>query len=191
MKKVFSFIVNLVLVVCIALAAVVMVMVGLNSQKGRVSTVGGFTMMVVQTGSMTPKFPIGCMVIAKKTDAAALKKGDVISFYSSDPDLNGMVVTHRITEVVDNSDGELSFVTKGDANQLTDRFEAQSSNIIGKVIYKSTLLGKIKNIREKPSAFFFALVVPMIAIISYEVISVSKKLKGSKSAGGNDEKESS
>lgn len=189
MKKFLSFLVNVILVLCIVLAVVTMITVGINAQKGKVTTVGGLTMMIVQTGSMEPEYPVGCMVLAQKTDPRSLKEGDVISFYSSDPDLNEMVVTHRITKV--NYDGRLTFTTKGDANVLEDKYPAKSDDLIGKVIIKSKFLGKIQNIREKPATFFFILVVPMIAIITYEFITVSKKLKGANGADKKNEKDPS
>ena len=105
MKKVISTLVNTVLVIVIIFAAGVMVLTGINAKSGKATTILGYGLMAVQTGSMTPEYPVGSVIIIKETAPENLKEKDVITFYSSDPMLGNMIVTHRIMSVTDDGDG--------------------------------------------------------------------------------------
>lgn len=173
MKKVITKIINAILVLVILLASGVMVLSAVNAKSGKATTVLGYGFMAVQTGSMTPEYPVGSVVIIKKTDPSELKVNDVITFYSSNPSLNNMVVTHRIMEIT--NDGTYSFTTKGDANSINDEYKAESERIIGKVIAKSTFMEKLMNIRQNPAVFLVVILVPLTVIIALELFSFSKR----------------
>jgi signal peptidase len=70
----------------------------------------GYTFFTVETGSMVPTLPIGCYIIVKEAeDPAAIPEGTVTTFRFED----GMIVTHRIIEVLETDDG-VRYRTKGD-----------------------------------------------------------------------------
>ncbi|MBQ5825454.1 MAG: signal peptidase I [Clostridia bacterium] len=173
MKKVITKIINAILVLVILLASGVMVLSAVNAKSGKATTVLGYGFMAVQTGSMTPEYPVGSVVIIKKTDPSELKVNDVITFYSSNPSLNNMVVTHRIMEIT--NDGTYSFTTKGDANSINDEYKAESDRIIGKVIAKSSIMEKLMNIRQNPATFLLVIMLPLCFIIALELFSFSKR----------------
>lgn len=176
MKKVIGKIINFVLVALILFAVAVLVLVGYHAKKGEATTVFGYGFMAVQTGSMTPEYPIGTVIIIKETDPSQLKEKDVITFYSSNPSLGNMIVTHRIMEVTDDGDGTYSFVTQGDANVIPDEYSAESEKIIGRVVGKSNLMQKLMKIRENPAFFLVLIVLPMCIIITMEMVNISKKM---------------
>lgn len=176
MKKILGKIINTLLVALIIFAAGILVLVGVNAKSGKATTVFGYGFMAVQTGSMTPEYPIGSVIIIKQTDASELEVKDVITFYSSNPNLNNMIVTHRIMEITDDGDGTYSFVTQGDANEIPDEYPAQSEKIIGKVVAKSNLMEKLMKVRENPAIFLLVVVLPMCFIITLEFVNISKKL---------------
>ena len=64
---------------------------------------------------MTPSIKKGDAVILKKVSARdKLKKGDVIAYQKDDN-----IIIHRIHEV-NSSNGKVSYITKGDANNSVD-----------------------------------------------------------------------
>lgn len=176
MKKVLGKIINVVLVSLILFAVAILLLVGYNAKNGKATTVFGYGFMAVQTGSMTPEYPVGTVIIIKETDASQLKEKDVITFYSSNPSLGNMIVTHRIMEVTDDGDGTYSFVTQGDANVIPDEYPAQSEKLIGRVVGKSTIMQKLMTLRENPAVFLVVIVLPMCIIITMEMINISKKM---------------
>ena len=189
MKKVFSTIVNVVLVAVILFAASVMILAGINAKSGKPTTILGYGFMAVQTGSMDPTYPIGSVIIIKKTDPAKLKVDDAITFYSSDPSLNNKIITHRIVDVIDDGDGTFSFTTKGDAKHVfVDAYPAQGEKVIGKVIMKSWVMEKLINVRNNPATFFVLILIPMCAIIALQVFDISKKSAAIKESKNDEDK---
>ncbi|MBQ7100612.1 MAG: signal peptidase I [Clostridia bacterium] len=176
MKKVIGKIINTLLVALIIFAAGILVLVGVNAKSGKATTVLGYGFMAVQTGSMTPEYPIGSVIVIKETDPSELEVKDVITFYSSNPNLNNMIVTHRIMEITDDGDGTYSLVTQGDANEIPDEYSAESEKIIGKVVAKSNLMEKLMKVRENPAIFLLVVVLPMCFIITLELVNISKKM---------------
>ncbi len=120
--------------------------------------------------SMTPTIKVDETVMVRRVDYKNLKKGDIITFKSSDPRLNGMVITHRINEVVKDKNGNVSFITKGDNNQFVDEAKVLPSNIYGKVVVKIPFFATIKNMFSNP--IFIAVV---ILILFGLIVSRNKK----------------
>ncbi len=186
MKKVISKVINVMLVLILLLAAGVMVLTGVNAKSGKATMLFGYGFMAVQTPSMTPEYPVGSVVIIKKADPAELNSDDVITFYSSNPSLNSMVVTHRIVEVANDGDGTYSYITKGDANEIKDEYPAESERLIGKVVAKSSLMEKLINLRQNPMTFFLLIMLPMCALIAFEVFGIAKKSAAAKDGKANE-----
>jgi signal peptidase len=94
--------------------------------------------LTVLTGSMTPTYPAGDVVIVKPADADNLQIGDVITFQpeSNNPELT----THRIVGVVLTSDGR-QYVTRGDANGADDPMPIKPEQVRGKVWYSVPCVG--------------------------------------------------
>lgn len=97
-----------IIIICVLLKTWVDVM---NAKsRGEVPAVFGYQIYEVQTGSMDPTLPVKSLILSEKVENPTdLQKGDIITFINSD----GMTVTHRIVEVVD-QDGEVGYRTKGD-----------------------------------------------------------------------------
>ena len=86
----------------------------------------GRELFIIAGGSMEPAIPIGSLVIVTPADTRTIAIGDVVTIRAD----NGVVVTHRVSGVVDLPDGR-SFELKGDANQSADGGLVPSRAIIG------------------------------------------------------------
>lgn len=167
-KKVFLTLINILSVVIIAAAVVVLCLV-LLTNPGEAPSLGGYTVFRVTTGSMQPTYDIDTLILVKKTDPSQIKPGDVISFYSQDPALEGSVNTHRVIEA--NGDGDYwTYTTKGDANNAVDQYGTDSDNLIGKVIASSLLLGKLARLVSNPLIFIPVILIPLAVILISNVI---------------------
>lgn len=98
----------------------------------------------VLTGSMQPALQPGHLIGVRPTPAQSLSIGDIITFQleSGQP----TVVTHRIVGKTQSTDGETSFITRGDANNVNDRLPVHEVQIKGKLVYAIADLGRVTNL---------------------------------------------
>lgn len=138
----------------------------------------GYEVLVVQSGSMEPVYHVGSLIYVKSVEPEELEVGDVITFELG----NGVRGTHRIIEVLDNN-GELSFITKGDANEMEDNKPVVEDAIVGQVKFTIPKLGFFITYIQQPPGTYIAISVAamlLLLIILPELIFQSeKKLKRS------------
>lgn len=95
----------------------------------------GLHLYSVESGSMTPEYPVDSLIIVREVEPESIQLGDVITFVAN---ADGMVVTHR---VVSKDPVERTFTTKGDANDVNDAVPVLWKNTVGKVVFGIPLLG--------------------------------------------------
>jgi signal peptidase len=130
---------------------------------------------VVQSGSMEPTIKTGSVVIVKS--AEDYKPSDIITFGVSSKIKTP--TTHRIVEKKENQ-GNISYVTKGDANNGPDMREVTKSDIIGKVLFNIPYLGYVVSTARKPYGFVALIIIPAAIIIFDEVRKIVKEIKNAK-----------
>lgn len=81
---------------------------------------------IIVGGSMEPSIPVGSLVFATRIDPMTITVGDVVTVRAD----NGVVVTHRVSRVVDATDGR-SFELTGDANASADGGLVPARAIVG------------------------------------------------------------
>ncbi len=114
----------------------------------------GFEVLIVQSGSMEPNYPVGALVYVKPVDAAQLVPGDVITFELG----GGVRGTHRIIEVL-NDEGGLSFRTKGDNNDEADFAPVHPESIVGKARFMLPYLGFLVTYIQQPPGLYITVSV--------------------------------
>ena len=177
LKKIIYGIVNFISVVIIAATIVVLIMV-LLTKPGKPPSIGGFTLLRITTGSMVPTYDVDTMILVQETDPSQIREGDVISFYSSDPMLDGAVNTHRVVRI-EKDGGQYVYTTKGDGNNVEDPYDVKSEYLVGKVIWSSVILGKISRLVSNPLIFFPVILVPLAVILLsnfFQTISLARKI---------------
>ena len=114
LQRAISLLVTILLILSVALCAYVTVQV---LSDGYVN-IGGFMMFRVVTGSMEPQIPVGSLLLCQDTEIDAVEVDDIVCFYSQEGQLQGKVITHRVTYILTGADGQLLLETKGDANAV-------------------------------------------------------------------------
>ena len=107
--------------------------------RGDVPRIGNYSVMNIVSESMEPTIERGSYILIKRVDPEDVKKGDVICFYSTDPNIYGCPNTHRVVEEPYIEDGELKFVTQGDKNLIADSTPAEGDRLIGVHVKTLTL----------------------------------------------------
>ena len=133
----------------------------------------GYAPLIVKSDSMFPEFQTDDLIIIKAVDPEQLQEGDVITFF--DPDSTSRsVVTHRIIQVVYGN--ELTFITKGDANNSEDT-PLPAENVIGRYLTAIPSAGAVANFLGTTAGLVVCVALPMLLLVTYELIRRKKYSK--------------
>ena len=132
-----------------------------------------YAVLYVLSGSMEPVIPTGSYIIIEKTDVSQIQQGDVISFYSDDPAIEGGLNTHRVIEVLD---GE--YVTKGDNVSIKDEYTAKVDKVVGEYVGNFKLLTVLAEAFRSnigfAVVFIFLIATMIISLIRIVIVANSK-----------------
>lgn len=119
--------------------------------------------LTVLTGSMTPKIPVGSVVVDRPVDPGTLKVGDIATYQKVAG--KAEYVTHRIIKI-DTSKSPVLFTFKGDANRGPDALPVPATAIRGKVWFHLPYLGALREgLRTKGGVSGVA----MLLLLAYAV----------------------
>lgn len=144
--------------------------------SGKVAYIGNYATVKIITHSMEPTIPTGTYILAEKADAESVRVGDVIMFYSRDPQIYGRINTHRVVEVV-SENGEFSFITRGDNNPANDSYPVYAKDLIGRYVKNADFLTSFAGFFSNPVVFFIFVIIPAAALVIVCMLDVVKKAK--------------
>ena len=182
LKKVLNIVIDIFIVLVVIISAVIAI-ISLTARDSGVANIFGYVPFSVQSNSMSPVFETGDLIVGKQVEPdQEYKVGDVVTFWTTIQDANGNDVsvlnTHRIVKITDRyNTGTLVYETKGDNNDIQDKNWVIKDAIVSVWAHegaddgiKISKLGSVLDYLRKPSGFFFAIVLPMIAFFIYELI---------------------
>ncbi len=136
-----------------------------------------FSLYTIISPSMEPNINVYDVILDTRVDdPKTIKVGDVITFISTGSLSNGMTITHRVVEVIENEDG-LFFRTKGDNNQTPDAALVLSENVLGKTLLKIPQLGRVQFLLANKGVWFIVILIPACGIIIYDLIKLFETSK--------------
>jgi signal peptidase len=136
---------------------------------GGTPEVAGYKLYIVLSGSMRPVFDAGSMVAVKDVDTSKIPVGSIITF--KNPDHPDMIVTHRVV-AIQNVQGSIKYVTKGDANNVADATPVPAGNVIGQATGWVPYAGYFFNFAKSKQGLLYLIVVPGVLIIAVEVVNL-------------------
>ena len=140
-----------------------------------------FNGYVIVSQSMVPTIEINDAIIVKRENDSKYHIGDIISFFSTEYDHDGMVVTHRIIDKKEVSSQLSNYRTKGDNNPIADKKNVTTDNVYGKVLFVIPKLGYIQTYLSTPGHILVCLLVPIIVVVVYDLIRIILAFQKSKS----------
>ena len=159
------------LALCLLLVPIILVNVSIivESYKNpdRIPGALGYMPMICLSGSMSPVFEAGDLVLIQKTpDPSALKEGDVVCYME-----DASVITHRIASVQQDGDG-VRYITKGDANNTEDRMAVKPEMVQGTYTgIHMTGLGDFCIFMQGTTGMLLFVICPMAVMILLDFIS--------------------
>ncbi|MDD4124606.1 MAG: signal peptidase I [Eubacteriales bacterium] len=142
---------------------------------GNIPMFFGYGFIRIQSGSMEPAIQTGDFILIEKADADEIKVGDIITFKSDDPTIKDLPNTHRVDEIIAGDNGNIEFITKGDANLTPDIQTAKGDRIYGRYVTTLTALTAVYSVLSKPYVFWPLMILIVGLIIFISVLDVRKE----------------
>jgi signal peptidase len=124
----------------------------------------GWQLASVLSGSMSPTYSMGSLVVVGPVDPADVEIGMAIAF--QDPDDPTRLVAHRVVSIAPGD--ALAFTTKGDANATADAAPVPARFVRGRVLWGVTYLGTLMDWLQWPRSFVVLVVVPCVLLAFVE-----------------------
>ena len=171
-KRLKSRIGTVVTVLCIVVLLLAVVLIVRNA-RGEVTFLFGKSFIRVRTASMEPGIGAGSYILVARVRAEEVAVGDVITFRSDDPAIQGQLNTHRVTEILD---GGAAFRTKGDNNPAEDKYVVPADHIVARYVRNLNGLTAIGRAVFARNIFPVILLVLSAAVFVCAVIEIVRKL---------------
>jgi signal peptidase len=126
----------------------------------------GWRPLAVLSGSMAPTLQTGDEIVVEPVAPVALRVGDVVTF--NDASRGNDLVTHRI-RAIRVSGATVHVVTRGDANDGSERWSVAAGGRVGRVAYRLPKLGYATVAAGTPLGRLLLVVVPAILLGAMEI----------------------
>lgn len=156
--------------VLVLAAAGLAIYVMVNASQGKAVKFFGNSLLHIVTGSMEPTVTTGDYIYIKDVEISDLKVGDIVAYYSEDPEIKGKLVLHRIVNI--NPDG--TYQTMGDANPIPDRIPVRADQIAGRYAGRAGLFNWFASFVSPQKLLLLAVVIPLFLLSIYEAGTVAK-----------------
>ena len=125
--------------------------------------------LTVMSGSMEPTIRTGDVVVAREIAPLDARRGDVVTF--RDPERGGLLVTHRVRSISREGD-KVTFVTKGDANNSSERWRVGTDEKISRTMYRIPALGRVLAFSHTRYGILVLVLLPLLALGALEIASI-------------------
>lgn len=171
--KILKNVITFLTILIFALSLLIIINVSVAIKNKKVPSLFGYSYMNVLTPSMEPVIKVDDLIIVKK--ASNYDVDDIVSFYY---DINNDGIKEVITHQIVSKDNDIA-TTHGVNNPPSSKEEVNANEIIGKVIYKSTFLGRVLSSEIVTNKIYIlSLIIFMLIIfIIFQIIKIYKIAK--------------
>lgn len=166
-NKTFQIIYTIIKVFVVAMLSIYLLFVVVQRFTNN-SSILGYRVFTVATGSMEPVYNINDVILVKDVDVSTLKKGDDIAYLGNRDAVKGLIVTHRIIRMETFADGKVHYTLKGVNNKYEDP-SITADQILGKVVGKLPVVNFINHVVKNIYGFFFLVFCPLVLVIFLEI----------------------
>jgi len=135
----------------------------------------GYHAHIVRNNDMTKtNFSVGDVVFSETVDANTLHAGDIITFYSDNPQTKGQMISHKIYQVVPKFSGTPTFVTYSTSTGEIDPTVVESYRVVGKCKWSIPGLGYfvilMKYVPAEMHLFFLLVYLMGLVLLTYRFL---------------------
>ena len=125
--------------------------------------------LVVLSGSMEPALRTGDVSVVRGIAPLDARPGDIVTF--RDPDNADRLITHRVRALHVQGDAVV-FRTRGDANNVSERWRVPASGEIGRVMYRIPKLGWVLAYARSKGLFVLLLGAALALLLVLELTAI-------------------
>ena len=150
--------------------------------SGKIPSLFGYSVVRIVTPSMEPKIPVGSFVLIRRIAPEDVSPGDVITFFTDDPDplVAGKTITHRVLSVSVEG-GKYVFKTQGDnqtTNPVVDAYPARGERLVGRYVCGMLPVTAVVTLfrTHLPIAILITLLIPTVIAVQSMIKKTMKKI---------------
>jgi signal peptidase len=125
--------------------------------------------LVVLSGSMEPTLGTGDLTVVQRVPPLEVRPGDIVTF--RDPANQERLVTHRVRAMRLRGD-RVAFTTRGDANNVSERWAVSTNGEISRVVYRIPELGRLLVLARTNSLPMLLFGFALAALLGLELMSI-------------------
>ena len=125
--------------------------------------------LVVLSGSMEPALGTGDVTVVRSIAPVDARPGDIVTF--RDPADAERLITHRVRSMTIQGDA-VQFVTRGDANNVSERWRVAANGEIGRVLYRIPELGWALTFARSKGLFVLLLGAALVLLVVFELMAI-------------------
>lgn len=160
-KKILRAILNILFYLILAFLIYTSFSIVAATKRGEQPEIFGYKFYVVLTGSMKPNIEPGDLIVTKDISVNEIECGDIITFKVEGVD---SVTTHRVKEIINSEEG-ISFITQGDANNITDKDPVIGEDIQGRVVKVVPDAGKAVDFMKNNLIIVLTVIIAIFILI--------------------------
>ena len=131
--------------------------------------------LVVLSGSMEPVLHTGDVSVVSSIAPVDARPGDIVTF--RDPDNAERLITHRV-RAMHVQGNAVVFRTRGDANNVSERWRVPANGEIGRVIYRIPKLGWVLAYARSKGLFMLLIGGALALLLVLELTSIWRPEEG-------------
>ncbi|MBO4284398.1 MAG: signal peptidase I [Clostridia bacterium] len=150
--------------------------------SGKIPSLFGYSVVRIVTPSMEPKIPVGSFVLIRRISPEDVSPGDVITFFTDDPDplVAGKTITHRVLSV-SFENGKYVFATQGDnqsTNPVPDAYPARGERLVGRYVCGMLPVTAVVSLYRThlPIAILITLLIPTVIAVQSMIKKTMKRI---------------
>jgi signal peptidase I len=125
--------------------------------------------LVVLSGSMEPTLDTGDVTVVQRIAPLDARPGDIVTF--RDPADQGRLVTHRVRSMRVRGES-VAFVTRGDANNVSERWAVGIDGEISRVAYRIPEVGRVLLLARTSRLPLLLFAIALAALLVLELYAV-------------------
>lgn len=125
--------------------------------------------LAVLSGSMEPALGTGDVSVVRSIAPLDARPGDIVTF--RDPNNSERLITHRVRGMRV-ADGRVRFVTRGDANNVSERWSVPATGEIGRVVFRIPELGWVLTYARSKGLFVILLGGALGLLLVLELVAI-------------------